>query len=44
MRATFSDIGREIKIDERNALHVRVKEIGLVYYRTGYQVSQYKRR
>lgn len=42
MRATFTDIGHEIKIDDRNALHVRGKEIGLVYYRTGYQVNQYE--
>lgn len=42
MRATFADIGREMTIDASNALFVRGKEIGLVYFRTGYQLSQYE--
>jgi len=36
MRATFTEIGPEMNIDSSNTLHVRGKEIGLVYYRTGY--------
>jgi|688.fasta_scaffold393560_1 hypothetical protein len=30
-----------MSIDENNVLWVGKKEIGLVYYRTGYQVNQY---
>ena len=42
MRATFADIYREAKIDETtNALFFRGREVGLVYYRTGYSEEQY---
>jgi hypothetical protein len=42
MRATFAQIACESKVDEQsNALFFRGKEIGLVYYRTGYSVEQY---
>lgn len=42
MRATFAQIACETKVDEQsNALFFRGKEIGLVYYRTGYSVEQY---
>ena len=30
-----------MNIDSKNTLHVRGKEIGLVYFRTGYQINQY---
>lgn len=43
MRATFADIAREAQVDEAsNALFFRGKEIGLVYYRTGYSIEQYE--
>jgi glutathione synthase len=42
MRATFADVHREAKMDEdTGALFFRGKEIGLVYYRTGYSIEQY---
>jgi hypothetical protein len=42
MRATFADIDREAKLDaDTGALFFRGKEIGLVYYRTGYSIEQY---
>lgn len=37
MRATFSEIAKEARVDEAtNALFFKEKEIGLVYYRTGW--------
>lgn len=41
IRATFTDIGLEMTVDSNNKLYVRGKEIGLVYFRTGYQINQY---
>jgi hypothetical protein len=43
MRATFSEIAKEARVDEAtNALFFKEKEIGLVYYRTGWSVEQYQ--
>jgi hypothetical protein len=42
MRVTFDDVTKEGSLDENNVLTIRGKEIGFVYYRTGYQVEQYK--
>lgn len=43
MRATFAEIAKEAQVHEAsNALFFRGKEIGLVYYRTGYSVEQYE--
>lgn len=43
MRATFAEIAKEACVEETsNALFFRGKEIGLVYYRTGYSVEQYE--
>jgi glutathione synthase len=41
MRSTFAELGDEMRIDENNILHVRGKEVGLVYFRTGYTINQY---
>jgi hypothetical protein len=41
MRSTFAELGHEMRIDENNLLHVRGKEVGLVYFRTGYTINQY---
>lgn len=41
MRMTFKEILQEKELNENNVLTVRGKEIGFVYYRTGYQEEQY---
>lgn len=42
LRATFEDIYTYHEIDPvTRSLKVMGKEIGLVYYRTGYQIEQY---
>jgi hypothetical protein len=41
IRVIFTDIGQEINIYFKNTLHVRSKEIGLVYYLIGYQINKY---
>lgn len=41
MRVTFKDVLENQQMDENNVLRVFGKEIGFVYYRTGYQVEQY---
>ena len=42
MRATFAEIGREAKVDpETNALFFRGREIGLVYFRAGFDGSHF---
>lgn len=41
MRCTFEEIGKYGKIDEQSRLTVHNREIGFVYYRTGYQEDNY---
>ena len=41
IRATFAEIAAGHKLDANNILTVYGKEIGFVYYRSGYQESQY---
>jgi len=36
MRCTLSEINEDGKLDEQGRLFLRGKEIGIVYYRTGY--------
>lgn len=40
MRATLLEVGQNMKIDN-NLLYFKGHEIGLVYFRTGYQMEQY---
>lgn len=42
MRVRFSDVFSQGILDENNVLRINGKEIGFVYYRTGYQQEQYK--
>jgi len=42
MRMTFSEIHKMQSFDkDTHILSIRGKEIGFVYYRSGYQVEQY---
>jgi len=42
MRMTFNQIAKSMKFDEEtHKLTINDKEIGFVYYRSGYQVEQY---
>jgi glutathione synthase len=42
MRCTLTQIAREASVDpETNTLSIRGREIGLVYYRSGYQIDNY---
>lgn len=42
MRCTMEQIGEEAEFDQNNhVLKLRGKEIGFVYYRSGYQVEHY---
>lgn len=42
MRMTFSQIAENCEVDAvTKALKVKGREIGFVYYRTGYQLEQY---
>ena len=41
MRCTLSEINKEGKVDEQGRLFLRGKEIGIVYYRSGYTEQQY---
>ena len=42
VRATLSDIARDGTVDPEGILRIRGREIGLVYYRTGYQQDQHQ--
>lgn len=41
MRASLLEVGLDMTVDSNNLLHFRGHEIGLVYFRTGYQMEQY---
>ena len=41
MRKTLAEIGTEAVVDGEGRLWIRHREVGLVYYRTGYQMEQY---
>ena len=42
LRATFTEVWKSYEIDQvTKVLRVQGREIGLVYYRTGYQYEQY---
>lgn len=41
IRRTFAEISKTCKLDEQNVLTVDGLEIGFVYYRCGYNDSQY---
>lgn len=41
LRMTFPDIQANMELSENNVMRVLGKEIGFVYYRTGYQFEQY---
>ena len=41
MRCTLKEINKEAKVDKEGRLFMRGKEIGIVYYRSGYAEQQY---
>ena len=42
MFCTFSEIAREASVNDKGVLRIHGKEIGLVYFRTGYQSDHYQ--
>jgi glutathione synthase len=41
MRCTLEEVQQNASISETKVLKVHGREIGFVYYRTGYQINQY---